>query len=135
LLQVGSTSTDLNTKWHTWGEPWDFFSIMKNMVKHSLQKFYRSWELSRAVHLREQGWINVVEASSLSSQKEVQGCAISRENDYCCYLRWRSVGCFRTSQFNNKCSCLFGRSKETQGSSLAKQTRVLTEVVLLLHHA
>jgi len=51
------------------------------------------------------------------------------------FLRWSSVGCFHTSQLNNYCSCLLGHSKETQGICLAKETRVLTKVVILLHQA
>jgi len=95
------------------------------------QNLYRRWHLGLALHLREQGWMNDVEASSISSQKEVQDCAISKESEYWYYLRWSSVGCFHTSEFKNKYSCLIGHSKETQGSCLARDTRVLTKVVLL----
>jgi hypothetical protein len=49
------------------------------------------------------------------------------------FLRWSSVGCFHTSRFNSNCSCILGHSKETQGSCLAKEIRVLTKVVTLLH--
>ena len=50
------------------------------------QNFCRRWDLVLALHLREQGWMNYLESSLLSSQKEVQDNAISRESDYCCFL-------------------------------------------------
>lgn len=49
----------------------------------------------------------------------------------CCL--WSSSGWFGTSQFNNKCSCLPGNSQKSQGGYLAKETRMLTEWVLVLH--
>jgi hypothetical protein len=42
------------------------------------------------LHHREQGWIIELEASSLSSQKEFQDSAVSKESDGFCFL-----GCSR----------------------------------------
>jgi len=132
---MDSPSTDLTTQNDTPGVTPDVSSaIRRAWWSIAKQNLYRWWDLGLALHLWEQRWISDVEASSISSQKEVQDCAISKKNEYLYYLRLSAVGWFHTSQFNNKCSCLLGHSKETQGSCLAKDTRVFTKVVLLLQH-
>jgi hypothetical protein len=40
---------------------------------------YRRWELALPLHHREQGWLDDLKASSLSSQKEVQKSAVFRK--------------------------------------------------------
>jgi len=95
------------------------------------QNFYRRWDLRLALHFRELNqWCRSIldhQSKRSSRQCNLQG------HEYWCFLRWSSVGHFHTSQLNNKYSCLLGHSKETQGSCLAKETRMLTRVDILLH--
>ena len=86
-------------------------SVLREAWWSSLtQNYYRWWDLDLPLHLRKQGWIDDLEASTLSSQNEVQDSVVSRESDGHCFLGhlWSSAGWFHTSQFNSKCSCLSG---------------------------
>ena len=96
----------------TGDETWFFHSTPENKVE------LMTWELpfvrqskrsSRQCGLQEKWWLLFL----------------------CCL--WSSSGWFATSQFNSKCSCLPGNSQKSEGGYLAKETRLLTEWVLVLH--
>jgi len=62
---------------------------------------YRRWDFVFPLHHREQGWLDDLKASSPSSQKEVQECAVSRESDGRYFLGCLSIGtCGRHGAIN-----------------------------------
>jgi hypothetical protein len=104
LLQVSSLSSDWRTQIkHTWYLPWCFFNVTKSMVKHFYDNCYRRWDLALPlrVHHREQGWLDDLKASSISSQKEVQDSTVSRESDGRYFVGWLCTGtCGRHGAIN-----------------------------------
>ena len=105
--------------WRTW------WSILK-------QNSYRKCDLGLPLHPREQGLIHDLDAFRLSSQKDIQASAVSRESDGHCFLECleSSVGWFHTSRFNNKCRCLLWNSSTRLGGRYsAKETWMSTKGV------
>jgi hypothetical protein len=99
-----------------------------------MKKCYKRWDTGFSWHPREQGQIDDVGASLLSSQRQVHHSAVSRESDGYCLL-WclqSPFGWFHNPWSKNKCSCLPISSKEILGGCTAKQTRILNTVLLLL---
>ena len=122
-------------KQHKWGHPWCFFSIMEIMEKHShaelLQEMRHGFSMTPQ-RTRSNRWCGCI--FTLQSKRSSQQCSLQRKW-WLHLLRCLQspFGWFHTPWSNNKCSCLPRSSKETLQGYMAKQTRMLTTDLLLLH--
>lgn len=96
------------------------------------QNCYGRWDLGLPQHPRQQGWINDLDAPSLSGQREVQDSAISRESDGYCFVgcSWSSTCWFHTFRFTNKCICLSETWRNSR-QSFGKRDQHVGRVLLL----
>jgi hypothetical protein len=124
----------MDTKQHKWGHPWCFFSIMEIMEKHShaelLQQMRHGFSMIPQ-RIRSNQWRGSI--FTLQSKRSSPQCSLQRKWNCLLQCLQSPFGWFHTPWSNNKCSCLPRSSKETLGGYMAKLTRMLTIVLLLLH--
>jgi hypothetical protein len=122
LLQLGSLSTDWWTQkdmhWIIPDVSSALWGAWRSILKQTWVFHYTSE--SKAESMNEPGSILTLQSKRSSRQCSLQGKWWLLFSGMFKEFFWL----FHTSQFNNKCSCLSGNFKETQGGYSAQETRI-----------